>query len=259
MKLRPAFRQKLADLQSRKSLAARDVIQPGGLPGCQFPNRARGDRGRNGTAILIGKKRQRPPGAPRIANFLVEAAVAGGRDPTVQGSADDRVQRMGEDNLFRRGLGLAIHTERIHAGRLDVVSLAAVEHKVGGKEDERNFGGQFGKPRGDFNVHSARQVGIGLAVVALAEGGAMNDQVRPEPFEDSMPRGRIGQVKISTGETGDFPVGCVNRRRGEQMAADESSGAGDQDSATTHAPQVTPCWKVCQRRHAFAKNVVKVF
>jgi len=100
VELRPAGGDERADLEAGEAFAAGDVIEAGLVAGDEFPNGARGDGCRGGGAEFIRKKFWRATLLPGPAEFLVEAAVAGGGNAAVERGADDGVFGIRKDDLF---------------------------------------------------------------------------------------------------------------------------------------------------------------
>ncbi len=84
IELRPACGEETADLPARKAFAPCKMIDSGLVAGGEFPNGAGGDGGGNGGTKFIGEEAQGATLLPAAAEFLVEAAVAGGRDAAIE-------------------------------------------------------------------------------------------------------------------------------------------------------------------------------
>ena len=235
IELGPAFGEELADLPAGKAFAAGNVVEAGQVAGGEFPDGARGSGHGNGAAKFIGEKGERFALLPGAADFLVEGTVASGRNAAVEGSADDHVMRMGQDNLLGGGLGFGIDAERMDGLGLDVIAVAAIEDEVGGKEHEREVRGEFGKMGGDFDVDTFGERRIFLADGGFADGGAVDDELRSKAVEGAAEGGGIGEVKLAATGGDDLKIGGTGGRGLDEVAADESTRAGDPDGAASHA------------------------
>src|SRR5882724_606110 len=116
VELRPAGGDEFTDLEAGKAFTAGDVIEAGLVTGDESPNGAGGDDGGGGGAEFIREKFWRAALLPGAAEFLVEAAVAGGGNSAVKRSADDGVFGIGEYNLLGGDLGPGIDAERMRSG-----------------------------------------------------------------------------------------------------------------------------------------------
>jgi len=108
--------------------------------------------------------------------------------------------RVGAQHLLRRCLGLGIDAERIDGGLLGVVAGAPIENQVCGQENQRDFSRQFGQQGRNPDVEVARLPRVGFARGALAERGAVNDQLRWLTAELAPHRRGIGQIQPVAGE-----------------------------------------------------------
>ena len=172
---------------------------------------------------------KRLPRLPRPAHLFVEAAVAGGRGAAVQRGADDRVFRVGQQDLLRRDFGFGIDAQRIDGRGFVVVARPPVEDQIGGQEDQRDVRRQLREQGGDFDVELAGQRGVGLAFRTLAERGAVDDQLRVAAAgtQRARRRSRSGQVLASQRDHA-----CIRRevrRASDQIIADQPAGASDPD------------------------------
>src|SRR4051794_26720746 len=154
------------------------MIETGFVVGDEFPNGAGGLGGGNGAAEFVRVEIERAAFLPGATDFFIEAAISSGRNAAVEGSADDGVSGIGEDNLLSGNFGFGIDGQWIDSGGLVVIALKAIEHEVGGEEEERDVFGEFGEAGGDIDVEQLREAGVSLTGLAFAQGGAVNDQGR---------------------------------------------------------------------------------
>jgi len=88
-----------------------------------------------------------------MAQLFIEGALARARGAGIQGSADDKVPVIFQNDLLGGEFGFAINVEWIRGIGLAVITFASVEDEVGGKEHERDIGGEGGEEAGDFDIH----------------------------------------------------------------------------------------------------------
>src|SRR4051812_28832991 len=83
--------------------------------------------------------------------------------------------RVAQNGFLGADFGFGVNAQRIRRVSFDVISFEAVENEVGGKKDEWNFGGEFGKKYRGVGIDAASHSGIGVANGIFADGCAVND------------------------------------------------------------------------------------
>src|SRR5262249_15589643 len=141
---------------------------------------------------------------------FIEPAVTGGGRAAVKGSANDRVPGIGEDDLLGGDFGFRINTQGIDGGRFVVVASQAIENEIGGEKKEWNVFGQFGEAGSDLNIQQLSEGGIGLAGLAFAESGAMDDKSGLFLVESVTDDVGVGEVEVIAREAARFPIRSVS-------------------------------------------------
>src|ERR1043166_2992671 len=85
----------------------------------------------------------------------------------------------------------------------------------------------LGEAGGHLGVETASERGVGLALRAFAQSGAVDDQTRVFVLELLADRPEVGEVQFLACEGTDPPGGRAGRGDANQPTADEAAGAGD--------------------------------
>jgi hypothetical protein len=110
---------------------------------------------------------------------------------------------------------------------LIIVSAAAIEDEIGGKEKQRNVRREFREQRGGIDVGPPRKIRLRFAGGRVGQRRAMDDQLRavvPERATDGV---RLEQVEVAAGQPANAVGGGEVRRGLKQILADQPAGAGE--------------------------------
>ena len=222
----PAGGEQPADFQTGKTLGSRNMVKAGLAAGDEFPDRAGGDGGGNRAAKFVDEQFHGPVLLPGAAHFFIEATISGGRITAIKGSADDGMAGIGENYFFSGGFSFAIDAQRVGRVRLGIIAAPAIENQIRRKKDKGYFSGKQGKVRGDFDVQFPGERRVGLALGALAQRGAVDDQLRFMVLESGSDGEGIGEIKPSPGKGNDVIMRRVSSSRLKEIITDEAARAG---------------------------------
>src|SRR5690606_16578716 len=109
----------------------------------------------------------------------------------------------------------------------EVIAFFAVEDEVGGEEDERNIGGEIQKAAGYIDIGLVGESGIGFASDVLAEGGAVDDELRLVRQETRTDGGEVEKIEVGPREAAGGEPGGEMRGRSQEFVADQPICSSD--------------------------------